>query len=99
MHTGALYLWGEGKYGNVGGDNNEDVYKPVRFRIRIGKGMRIWFLIDIDSKSAKICQVSCGARFTCAISGNYILLKWTIDNGYMFSWGCNQYGQLGLGSK
>ncbi|CAI2374010.1 unnamed protein product [Moneuplotes crassus] len=89
MKTGEFYIWGSAKYGAIGTENKENAWSPVKFKFRAinsSENHESDYSCFKDT-SLKIKSVSCGARFTCAIDKSDKLLVW----------GCNDYGQLGVG--
>lgn len=82
LYSGDVYSCGYGYFGQLGHNSSVSLSIPQKI-----------------SELKNIVQVSCGESHSIAVAGTihlFIFLTYK-GNGYAFSWGCNRYGQLGLG--
>ena len=75
--NGAVYTWGDNRYGQLGYDPN---------------------LVPYSEYPVKVTFPDSGARFIAIAAGaNHVLA--VTEEGMVYTWGDNQYGQLGHGYK
>ncbi|MGL4948642.1 MAG: leucine-rich repeat protein [Mycoplasma sp.] len=81
---GVMYTWGYNFYGQLGIVVTKDQYKPAKVRDNSGTiGSKDWTFTNLN-----ISQISLGFDHTSAL----------VD-GVIYTWGYNNYGQLGDGTK
>ncbi|XP_031473868.1 ultraviolet-B receptor UVR8 [Nymphaea colorata] len=81
---GEVYSWGRGTFGRLGTGKEEDETRPVRVSFVSGKKGQ-----GCSNKPPRIVAVAAGAYHSLALE----------DDGSVWSWGYNLYGQLGVDSE
>ncbi|RMH02497.1 MAG: hypothetical protein D6706_00005, partial [Chloroflexi bacterium] len=84
MADGTVYTWGHDGFGQLGDNSTTDKHTPVR----VLKGAYNGTAYLGDDPANKITALSAGYYHTIALD----------QNGSVYTWGWNRYGQLGDGS-
>ena len=84
--NGTLYSCGSNRFGQFGLNDWDD------------RNELEWIS---SLKEKKIIQIECGINHSCALTGNIIsnveIFMRSKDDGFVYSWGFNHFGQLGHG--
>ncbi|CBZ56084.1 putative regulator of chromosome condensation domain-containing protein [Neospora caninum Liverpool] len=105
---GDLYVWGEGRGGQVGpppspSRRSQDRKKSdcistsssgLSFNVRTPRKLEVYGLAEGEEAfrertPKKVVQVACGSSHCAALT----------ENGEVYTWGSDDYGQLGLGKE
>ncbi len=85
IRSGQLYTWGYNNHGQLGDNSTADRHSPVQ--IAAGSGLH-WTSVSVGGDS------SWNHLYEPDATGFTVAIK---NNGTLWSWGDNTYGQLGLG--
>ncbi|XP_043705008.1 ultraviolet-B receptor UVR8 [Telopea speciosissima] len=83
---GSVYSWGRGTFGRLGTGKDNDELLPVRIEFDISTKMKLCAEKSVVRERPKFVEIAAGAYHSLALE----------DDGSVWCWGYNVYGQLGL---
>ncbi|XP_068637960.1 ultraviolet-B receptor UVR8-like isoform X1 [Aristolochia californica] len=84
---GTLFSWGRGSFGRLGTGKVSDELFPVKVEFDVKKGKVLG--ASHEGRKPKFVGIAAGAYHSLALA----------DDGSVWSWGYNLYGQLGLNAE